>query len=189
VASRQEINISLCDELTLFDSQFRQQFLSDPLTFIFTLIGPEHDFQFQKISQAFHAVDVHSRRPNQVEDTGFLYFTDATQRLCEDIEQSLGVRSVRNVIVRRAGRRYVFSLVPNQFAAPGIKHSQLQTNFTTTKKEVMLHYRFWRSIALARNRGKNSISISQDCFDFDISRHIDRSTCEVGTEPLLPSPA
>ena len=83
---RQEIHICFRDELTLFDSQFRQHFLGNLLTFVFALIDTENQFKFQEISQAFHLVNMHPRLANEIENSGLLHFANTAQRLCEDIQ-------------------------------------------------------------------------------------------------------
>lgn len=133
-----EVNISFGDKLFILDSELGQKLFCDFPSVAFSLLATKHNFEFQKISQAFYGIDVDPRLAYQKQNSRLFHFTDSAQRSRKNIEQNFWSRSVRNLISRAAGFRQILALILNQFAAIGLEESQFQSPCCAAEEEIVL---------------------------------------------------
>src|ERR1700757_1887274 len=92
----QEINISLCDELVILDSELAKKLFCDSPSIDLCLLGTKHNLKFQKIAQSFDGVYVDPSLPNHKENSSLFHFTDPAEGSGQNIEQNFRRRSACN---------------------------------------------------------------------------------------------
>jgi hypothetical protein len=65
-ATGQKIDVGLCNELFSVNAEAGKQRFGDSLSFGLGLLSPEHNLQFEKISQTLNSVEMHASLTDKV---------------------------------------------------------------------------------------------------------------------------
>lgn len=167
----EKIHVGLGDEVIGIDAQGCHQGARFSLTGCDGLVVPEHDFEFEKVAEGIHPIEVNAGAADEEKSAHFVHHGADAVGGGECCAEAGRIGGGSDLILRSLWSFLVRTSVVDEFGMRRRKDAEFESAGFAGKEDVFLGDQFRCGIGKLSGNAGDPIEVLQAGFDFDVARH------------------